>query len=57
MELNKNNNDSSKEILDKNKSLKQSENIEKLNYLYPSVYIITPQMRWFKGSRNRGIEI
>ena len=29
---------------------------EKLNYLYPNGHRITHQMRWFKGSRDRGFK-
>ena len=31
--------------------------IENLNYLYPNGHRMTPQSRWFKGSRDRGIKI
>ena len=29
--------------------------IENLNYLYPNGHRMTPQSRWFKGSRDRGL--
>ena len=29
--------------------------IENLNYLYPNGHRMTPQLRWFKGSRDRGL--
>ncbi len=35
-----------------NQKLIQSEN---LNYLYPNGHRITHQMRWYKGSRDRGL--
>ena len=28
---------------------------EKCNYLYPNGHRMTPQMRWLKGSRDRGL--
>ena len=46
MESNKDNTDFSQETVNKN---------EKFNYLYPNGHRITHQMRWFKGSRNRGL--
>ena len=33
-----------------------SDSIEKLNYLYPNGHRITNQMKWFKGSRDRGLK-
>ncbi len=56
MESNQNNNDNSKEIMKKTKPIMQSNNIENLNYLYPNGHRITHQMRWFKGSRDRGFK-
>ena len=38
-----------------NKNLKGS-NIENLKYLYPNGHRLTHQMRWFKGSRDRGLK-
>ena len=29
---------------------------EKLNYMYPNGHRMTHQMRWFKGSRDRGLK-
>ena len=56
MELNNKNTDTSKEIVNEIKLVKQSENIENLTYLYPNGHRITHQMRWFKGSRDRGLK-
>ena len=56
MEWNKNYTNDSKEIVDKIKPFKHSESIEKLSYLYPNGHRITHQMRWFKGSRDRGFK-
>ena len=56
MELNQNYTDDSKVIVNEIKPLKQSESIEKLSYLYPNGHRITHQMRWFKGSRDRGFK-
>ena len=55
MQLNQNNADRSKDIVNQNEKVIQRENIENLNYLYPNGHRITHQMRWFKGSRNRGL--
>jgi hypothetical protein len=56
MKLNQNINDNSKDIVEKKQKLIPSENIESLNYLYPNGHRITHQMRWFKGSRDRGLK-
>tara|TARA_Y100001968_G_C19174902_1_gene627502 strand:+ start:334 stop:510 length:177 start_codon:yes stop_codon:yes gene_type:complete len=52
MELNPNANDNFQEIVDKNEKLSSA---ERLNYLYPDGHRMTHQMRWFKGSRERGL--
>ena len=56
MESSKNNTNGSKEIIDEIKPVMQSEMIDNINYLHSNGRIITPQMRWFKGSRNRGLK-
>ena len=33
----------------------QGKSYRNLDYLYPNGHRITPQMRWFKGSRDRGL--
>ena len=55
MKVNQNNINDSKEINNGLKSLKQSENPENLNYFYPNIHRIKHQIRWFKGSRDRGV--
>ena len=52
MELNQNINDNFKEIVDRNENVVS---IENLNYLYPNGHRFTHQMKWFKGSRDRGL--
>ena len=34
----------------------ESNSIHNLNYLYPNGHRKTPQMKWFKGSRDRGLK-
>ncbi len=55
MQLNQNNADRSQDIVNQNEKVIKRETIENLNYLYPNGHRITHQMRWFKGSRNRGL--
>ena len=52
MQLNQNNADHSQDIV--NEKVISNVTIKNLNYLYPNGHLITPQMRWFKGSRDRG---
>lgn len=54
MKLNQKRKDDFKEIFHRNESANLIENSESLNYLYPMGHRVTHQMRWFKGSRNRG---
>ena len=54
MELIENNIDISQEMNNTNQKFTYSEANEKLTYLYPNGHRITHQMRWFKGSRDRG---
>ena len=53
MESNQKNNDKSQAIVNRNEKVIS---IENLNYLYPNGHRITHQMRWFKGSRDRGLK-
>ena len=53
MELNQESGDNSQKIVNKNEKLSSTED---LNYLYPNGHRITHQMRWFKGSRDRGLD-
>ena len=55
MESNQNNTDYSQEKVHKNAKLIFAEDIEEFNYLYPNGHRITHQMRWYKGSRDRGL--
>ncbi len=52
MESNQNSTGSFSEIVDRNESLIAT---TELNYLYPNGHRMTNQMRWFKGSRDRGL--
>ena len=44
--------DKFQEIVNRNEKVVSTEN---LNYLYPNGHRMTHQMRWFKGSRYRGL--
>ena len=55
MQFNQNKTDYSQDIVNENEKVITSETIENLNYLYPIGDRITHQMRWFKGSNNRGL--
>tara|TARA_Y100001968_G_C19114850_1_gene599042 strand:+ start:277 stop:462 length:186 start_codon:yes stop_codon:yes gene_type:complete len=55
MEFHQDNIDIAQDIVDKNKRIINSQNIENLNYLYPNGHRVTNQMRWFKGSKDRGL--
>jgi len=55
MELNKKSTDDSQKIIDKTVEVIHRQYIDNLNYLYPNGHRITHQMRWFKGSRDRGL--
>ena len=52
MKLNQNRDDIYQDKVNRTQKLIPSEN---LNYLYPNGHRITHQMRWFKGSRDRGL--
>ena len=56
MRFSQNNTDDSDERVNKNKSFICIEKAESLNYLYPNGHRITHQLRWFKGSRDRGLQ-
>ena len=55
MELNKNSNHNSLELVNKNEKIISTGNIENYNYLYPNGHRITHQMRWFKASRDMAL--
>ena len=52
MKLNQNSDHNHQDICNINKKLITFEND---NYLYPNGHRIIHQMRWFKGSRHRGL--
>jgi len=52
MESNQKSTDNFQEIVNRNENLIS---IKNLNYLYPNGHRETHQMRWFKGSRDRGL--
>ena len=54
MEFGNINNDNFQEISIKNEKFLNFKSIEDLYYLYPNGHRTTNQMRWFKGSRDRG---
>ena len=54
MESNQNSNCNFQEIINRTEKVNSTE--ENLNYLYPNGHRITHQMRWFKGSRERGLK-
>ena len=53
MKCNQNNNDYFKEIVN---DIKPIPKIENLNNFYPSFHLVKNQVRWFKGSRDRGLK-
>ena len=55
MQFNQKKTDYSQNIVNENYKVITSETIQSHNYLYPNGHRITHQMRWFKGSRNRGL--
>ena len=52
MESNQNSIDNFQKIVNRNERVISIRNI---NYLYPNGHRMTHQMRWFKGSRDRGL--
>ena len=56
MQLNQNHTDKKFQyIINKNEKLIPIQAIENCNYLYPDGHRMTPLMRWFKGSLDRGL--
>ena len=51
MESNQNSTDKFQEIVNRNENVVSTKD---LNYLYPNGHRMTHQLRWFKGSRDRG---
>ena len=56
MQSNQNKADNSYEAVNKNEKFINHETNENLSYLYPNGHRMTHQMRWFKGSKNRGLK-
>ena len=56
MELNKDYTDDIQDIINIIDNFVPSTNNQDPNYLYPNGHRITHQMRWFKGSRDRGFK-
>ena len=55
MELNKDNIDNSKNNVDRISRFPYDKNLQDPNYLYPFGHRATPQMKWFKGSREKSL--
>ena len=55
MEINQSNSHKSRDLFNYEQKIIDSINQENSNYLYPNGHRITHQMRWFKGSRDRGL--
>ena len=55
MQLNQNKTYNSQDNVDREEKVIPVQSIESRNYLYPNGHRMTPQMRWFKGSRDRGL--
>ena len=53
MKSNQNSTDNLQVVVNRNEKVISAEN---LNYLYPNGHRMTHQMRWFKGSRDRGLK-
>ena len=56
MKLNQENIYNLQENIDGDENLILIQDIDTRNYLYPDGHRITPQMKWFKGSRGRGFK-
>ena len=56
MQLNQNNTYHSQDNVDGEEKVIPIPAIDCCNYLYPNGNRMTPQMRWFKGSRDRGLK-
>tara|TARA_X000000368_G_C22911616_1_gene658826 strand:+ start:471 stop:644 length:174 start_codon:yes stop_codon:yes gene_type:complete len=56
MELKQNIIENSQDIFNLNEKIYLSQSIENLHYLYPNGHKITHQMRWYKGSFDRGFK-
>ena len=56
MQLNQNNTYNSQDNVDGEEKVIPIKFIKCCNYLYPDGHRMTPQMRWFKGSRDKGLK-
>tara|TARA_B100000700_G_scaffold286191_1_gene340846 strand:+ start:1911 stop:2099 length:189 start_codon:yes stop_codon:yes gene_type:complete len=57
MKINQEHIDNEEDILNKPEKLSLNlGNVDNLNYLYPNGHRMMLQMRWFKGSRDRGLK-
>ena len=56
MKLNQKNHQNFNKMVDKNENVIYYKANENLHYLYPNGHRITHQMRWFKFSRDRGLQ-
>ena len=56
MQLNQNKTYNSQDNVDREEKVISAQAIESRHYLYPNGHRMTPQMRWFKGSRDRGLK-
>jgi len=55
MRSNQDDTDKLKYIFNRNDNITHASTIDNQSYLYPNGHRITHQMRWFKGSRDRGL--
>ena len=56
MKLNQENIYNLQENIDGDENLILIQDIDTRNYLYPDGHRMSPQMKWFKGSRERGFK-
>ena len=56
MQLNQNYTYNSQDNVDREEKVIPVQAIEFRRYLYPNGHRMTPQMRWFKGTRDRGFK-
>ena len=56
MQLNQNNTYNCQDNVDGEEKVIPIQAIECFNYLYPNGHRMTPQMRWFKGSLDKGLK-
>tara|TARA_Y100001968_G_C18984682_1_gene538509 strand:- start:185 stop:370 length:186 start_codon:yes stop_codon:yes gene_type:complete len=54
MKLNQIKSDLDLNIVNDRETINHAKNKDNIKYLYPNGHRLAPQMRWFKGSRDRG---